>query len=110
MEPKELVEESYLEKPKYLKCVVKELMHLHSVIPLLIHHESMEDCEVEGFPIPNKSRVIMNVRTIGSDLNFGMSPNPIHPRGSLVVILTLGAATSSSYILVLEDRLALGCN
>ncbi|ESW31742.1 hypothetical protein PHAVU_002G263800 [Phaseolus vulgaris] len=54
------VEESDLEKLEYLDMVIKESLRLHPVAPLLIPHQSTEDCMVGDFFIPKKSRLIVN--------------------------------------------------
>ncbi|KAI3451090.1 hypothetical protein Pfo_007755 [Paulownia fortunei] len=74
----QMVEESHLSNLKYLDCVVRESLRLHPVGPLLIH-ESMEDCEVDGFHIPKKSRVLINVWAIGRDPNAWTDPERFSP-------------------------------
>ncbi|XP_057807040.1 cytochrome P450 71AU50-like [Salvia miltiorrhiza] len=74
-----MVEESHLDKLEYLECVVKEVMRLHPVAPLLIPHESMEDCELQGFHIPKKSRVMVNVWAIGRDPDVWANPDSFTP-------------------------------
>ncbi|RDX86941.1 hypothetical protein CR513_31642, partial [Mucuna pruriens] len=64
---KRKVEESDLEKLEYLDMVIKESMRLHPVAPLLIPHQSTEDCMVGDFFIPKKSRVIVNAWAVMRD-------------------------------------------
>jgi len=61
------VEESDLEKLEYLDMVIKESMRLHPVVPLLIPHQSREDCMVGEFFIPKDSRVIVNAWAIARE-------------------------------------------
>ncbi|XP_042042715.1 cytochrome P450 71AU50-like [Salvia splendens] len=75
----QMVEESHLDKLEYLDCVVKESMRLHPVAPLLVPHESMEDCEVGGFHVPKKARVIVNVWAIGRDPDVWANPDSFTP-------------------------------
>ncbi|XP_031094003.1 cytochrome P450 CYP736A12-like [Ipomoea triloba] len=62
-----MVEEKDLEQLKYLEIVIKESLRLHPVVPLLLPHASIEDCDVDGFHVPKNSTVTVNVWAIGRD-------------------------------------------
>ncbi|GLJ48376.1 hypothetical protein SUGI_1021280 [Cryptomeria japonica] len=68
---------------EYLHCVVKETMRLYPIGPLLIPHESTEDCVVEGphhdYFIPRKTRLIINAWAIGRDPKVWEDPLEFRP-------------------------------
>ncbi|XP_058731454.1 cytochrome P450 71AU50-like [Vicia villosa] len=76
---KRKVEESDLDKLEYLDMVIKESLRLHPVAPLLIPHQSSEDCMVEEFFIPKKSRVIVNAWSIMRDPKAWTDPEKFWP-------------------------------
>ncbi|WVZ51553.1 hypothetical protein U9M48_002688 [Paspalum notatum var. saurae] len=63
----EMVKEEDLASMAYLRAVVKETLRLHPPAPLLVPHQSMADCEVDGYKIPAGTRVIINSWAIGRD-------------------------------------------
>ncbi|RWR72822.1 Cytochrome P450 [Cinnamomum micranthum f. kanehirae] len=51
----------------YLKSVLKETLRLHAPVPLLVPRECRKRCEIGGYRIPEKTRVLINAWAIGRD-------------------------------------------
>lgn len=76
---KELVKEEEANEMMYLKAVIREVFRLHPSVPLLLPRELMEDCRIEGYKIPQKTRVLVNVWTIGRDPKYWEAPQEFKP-------------------------------
>ncbi|XP_068655284.1 cytochrome P450 CYP82D47-like [Aristolochia californica] len=74
-----IVNESDIENLPYLRAIVKEALRLHPPAPLLVPHESMEDCNIGGFHVPAGTRVIANLYKLHRDPRVWPNPEEFQP-------------------------------
>ena len=73
------VEESDIPNLVYLQAVVKETLRLYTIVPLLVPHEAMEDCHVDGYHIPKGTRLLVNAWKLHRDPSVWSDPECFKP-------------------------------
>ncbi|KAL3732941.1 hypothetical protein ACJRO7_022459 [Eucalyptus globulus] len=74
-----LVSESDLPKLPYLHSVINETMRMYPVGPLLVPHESVEDCQVGGYRVPRGTILLINLFYIQNDPRYWPDPTNFKP-------------------------------
>lgn len=95
------VDEEKFSELKYLKLVIKETLRLHPPLALLVPRENSERCEINGYEIPAKTRLIINGWAIGRDPKYWkeaeifkperFEDNPIDFKGNNLEFIPFGA-------------------
>ncbi|PHT39247.1 hypothetical protein CQW23_22821 [Capsicum baccatum] len=73
------IDQTDIQKLKYLKMVVKETMRFHPLTPLLAPRESREECEINGYIIPEGTMALVNFWAISRDPNYWKNPEIFDP-------------------------------
>ncbi|GLT47059.1 hypothetical protein SLA2020_207810 [Shorea laevis] len=73
------VTESDMKNLTYLHAIIKETLRLYPAGPLLVPHESMEDCTVGGYHIPKGTRLLVNASKIQRDSRVWPDPHEFRP-------------------------------
>ncbi|KAL2548249.1 Cytochrome [Forsythia ovata] len=75
---KDTIDESGVHKLKYLKLIIKENFRIHPAVPLL-PRACREECEVDGYTIPLKAKVTVNIWALGRDPEHWDEPECFKP-------------------------------
>ncbi|XP_009627815.1 premnaspirodiene oxygenase-like [Nicotiana tomentosiformis] len=76
---KKIVGHSDIQNLKYLKNIVKETLRLHPPGPLSLPRQSIEQCVINGYVIPNKTIALVNLWAMGRDPQYWHNPEKFEP-------------------------------
>ncbi|KAL5727994.1 hypothetical protein ACHQM5_001126 [Ranunculus cassubicifolius] len=98
---KSMIDEDDITQMDYLKCVIKESLRLHPPIALSVPRVSATSTDIEGYHIPAKTRVLINLWAICRDPKTWARPdefiperflnNPVDYRGAHFEFIPFGA-------------------
>ncbi|KDP41666.1 hypothetical protein JCGZ_16073 [Jatropha curcas] len=74
-----LLDETDLSKLTYLQNVINETFRLYPTFPLLLPHESSDDCSICGFDVPKGTVLLVNLWTIHRDPKLWVEPTKFLP-------------------------------
>lgn len=73
------VQETDISRLPYIRCLLKETLRHHAVIPLLVPRVAVRPCIIAGYLIPPGARVVTNVWAIHNDPEVWDEPNEFRP-------------------------------
>ncbi|KAH9669835.1 Xanthotoxin 5-hydroxylase CYP82C4 [Citrus sinensis] len=68
------VNESDIKNLVYLQAILKETMRLYPAAPLLLPHQSMEDCTISGYHVPAGTQLFVNAWKVHHDPKVWKEP------------------------------------
>lgn len=75
----ESVTESNLNQLPYLQATLKEILRLHTPIPLLVPHMNLEEAKLGEYTIPKESKVVVNAWWLANNPLWWEKPEEFRP-------------------------------
>ncbi|XP_073042417.1 cytochrome P450 703A2 [Primulina eburnea] len=82
--PDRMVMESDLANLNYLRCIVRETFRMHPAGPFLIPHESTRPTKLNGYHIPERTRVFINTHGLGRNSKIWDNVDEFRPERHLL--------------------------
>ncbi|CAH2072613.1 unnamed protein product [Thlaspi arvense] len=76
---KQRITEQDVNQLPYFKLMVKEIFRLHPAAPLLLPRETLSDIKIQGYDIPAKTQIMINVYSIARDPKLWNNPDEFNP-------------------------------
>lgn len=76
---KKKVDEEDVHQMEYLHLVLKEVLRVHPSVPLLVPRECTEQCKINGYDIPLKTRIFINLWALMRDPELWRNPDEFWP-------------------------------
>lgn len=73
------IEESDIAELPYLRCIVNETLRMYPAGPLLVPHESSEQCVIGGYRVPAGTMLLVNMWAIQNDPKNWEEPRKFMP-------------------------------
>ncbi|KAL4559598.1 hypothetical protein LXL04_031741 [Taraxacum kok-saghyz] len=73
------LDESDIINLPYLRCIINETQRMKPVGPLLVPHESSEDCTIGGYKVPSGTMLLVNQWAIHHDPKIWPDPKSFKP-------------------------------
>ncbi|XP_050365905.1 cytochrome P450 81Q32-like [Argentina anserina] len=74
-----LIEEADLANLPYLHGIINETLRMYPADPLLVPHESSQECTIEGYHVPRGTMLLVNIWAIQNDPKLWEQPEQFKP-------------------------------